>query len=565
MPRPLPADLHWIYTEPQSTERQPSVRVLVYDIRSSNGVNTMRDVVLFNRYGSAPLIPITGPLDITEYVTNVQLTEEAGDYLNSGIAASSLTVSIVDEVGLFDPSILSNLTPSSPNWSSYLARYLRAGNVITVTWGDRRVSDTLWPLVFTGEIVGQTGYTRSRVKAESFAQVRAVSREAHFMRFNQTSDVFTRIDTHVFAAEQIAQQNMGLSTDEYSFSSWGSTLFGHDSVQLVEETPITMLAKLMLPSLFKPRFDGRGVLTQQQSTTSVPPTRFYADYQLIRSIDHPWSNVTPANMVIVIGLEALMSKVTQPNQSIAETQLTTGFFTDKEDFNVFWAEDKTLVLDNASVLVHKSVNGGLTILGGGESFTLIATPGPGGGTIGVRVRIDTGFAPWLITFLLIVYITFAAYPDLVPPLGGSTIPVGRIIEATSLISALWLMSRIGRGHYEYFGDPIEYVFKEIRATAGISGVGQFDESQQTVENHLINTQAIAETVARELLFLEQARAHPRTIEMVQDLALEPDDTFEMPDGRRFLITRVTHSYTPDNDASALTTLDCHEITPGIYE
>ncbi len=132
----------------------------------------------------------------------------------------------------------------------------------------------------------------------------------------------------------------------------------------------------------------------------------------------------------------------------------------------------------------------------------------------------------------------------------------------ALAAVLILMTRIGRGQYEFIGDPLEYVFKEIRAIAELEGLTAEELNRVTVQNHLINTQSLADSIARVVLFRQQARGNPRVVTALHDLRLEPDDIFEIPGGRRFLIERITRRI-ERVATSALATYNVSEVTPGL--
>ncbi len=554
MARGISGNLDAIMTT--ATTRRPTFEVSIYDLRS--GGDLMREVVIFNKTGLGSFNLLAGPRIFAECVS-VALEERRGDYATGGVASTIATLQIVDRGGIMDPAAIQNVATDDPAYVNLLGRYLRRGNAVVIRIGDDRVDSSEWVRVFTGEIVGQAGYARTRSDGpESVATIRAISREAHFAQFKRTSQVFGTTDTFLFAAQQIAQLEMGLDLQEIYLSGWGGQTFGHASTQFVDEPPIMMLARLLFPDGLMPRFDGDGALTQVQHSTSKAPARIYPNLRPIRRIERPWSDVQPANCVTVVGLDKNQTKILQPEQLLASVDITTGFFASNEDFKVYWSDERTIV---AASLNPKVVLKSLT---GGVSFTAIPVPGPGGGNIGVRVTVDTGYAPYLATLLLVVHIIFAAIPDLVIAFGeGVTISVGRILQAVFLSGAIILMTRIGRFQFEFYGEPQEWVFKEIRERACVAGQSAYDQNDLVIENHLLNTSTIARNIAREVLFLQQASANPRDIEMMHDLRLEPADIFETPDGRRYLIDGITYNLVRDPSAGSRATYECFEVTAGV--
>ncbi len=561
MPRNISFNLDHIMVDSES--REPRWELLIYDLRST--ANTINDVVMFNAFGTGSLDPLAGPRDFTGDSVSVQVEEVRGDYVNGGVSASTVTVNLADETGLFDPLLILDLDPASQEYEDAVGRFLRSGNAVSLKLGDARVDYSEWVSIFTGEIVGQAGRRRSRSdRPQSDLTVQALGREARFLKYNRTSDDYSSAQSFRTAAVDIAENKMGLDASEIDFSLWGSQTFGHQSVQFVDEPPLVMIAQLMFPDGLLPKFDGRGVLTQITTLISGAANRTYENLDIIRKIDRPFSNVEQPNCVTVLGLDKNLTKISQPQQRLATADITTGFFSSREDFEVFWAEDKTLVAENVQERILKSVNGGINFLGGEESFTYIDAPGPGGGTIGVQIQIDTGFAPWVVIFLLTVYTVLAFIPDEVTTFYGIgiTISIGRVIQAAALAAALFIMTKIGRGQYEFIGEPIEYVYQEIRARACVDGASEFEENAIEIENHLINTEGDAENAAKNTLFLLQAQENPRDVEMLHDLVLEADDIFGIPGDRRFLIDNINFSLAR-NTKAINAKLDTFEITDGV--
>jgi hypothetical protein len=255
-----------------------------------------------------------------------------------------------------------------------------------------------------------------------------------------------------------------------------------------------------------------------------------------------------------------------PNQALATLDITTGFFTPAENVRVFWRDDKTLMADNVKLKVFVSVNGGINFLGGGESIDLIQSGDPDQiGTVGIILKCDTGFAPWLIPFFLTVYITISLFPDNVVTFGlfgstGITINIGNVFQAIALGAALLVMTKLGRGSYAFTGEPFEYVYKEIRCCAVVAGTPEFEENELELQNHMVSTEAQGDATAFQMLFRQQANKSPRKMVMIHDVGLEPNDIFEFQDdASRFLATTIARTLVPDaKKTQAIVT--CLEVT-----
>jgi hypothetical protein len=522
--------------------RQPRWKIFVYDIRSTG--DTLNDIVLGN-----VLDPDTGPREFSVEAREIQFTENASDYVD-GLGSQIIDVTITDAHGAFDP-----LTGDDGNW-------IRQGNVVRILEGDARVDQANWVWTFTGEITGQAGVLRSRAigSGESWIKFRAYDRSARFFKYKRTSEDFGQGTPYISMAINVAQNDMGLDLGEIDFSAWGSNTTGHTSTQFVDEEPLVSIAKAMFVDGVLPFFDGEGRLTQTDGNIFKAPSRVYEDFGQFQAIERPMSEDNPINRVYVVGLSDTMTEIAQPQQVLATASITTGYFTSDESFPMYFSDDQSVVAKNVELNIIKSVNGGLNILGGGEEWEEITIPG--GEIIGIQVSMDTGFAPYVIIFLTAVYVLLAVIPDTVLPYINQTVSVGRLIQAGALAGVLFLMTKIGRGEYEALGEPYEYVFEEIRACAQVALTPFNERNEITIENHLVQNQDDANECAKRVLLREQAKGNARAVPMFHDLVLLPDDKFETPDGREYMIKSIQRTLSRDEQA-VIANVDCFETTPGV--
>jgi len=554
MPRPLSLALNRIM-KGETERREPGWQVLVYDLRSSVA-DTVRSIVTED-----VLEAVTGPLDISDLVEQVDVEENPARYASGGVASSQVQLRIIDGDGRLDPL----LTISDPDAAG---RWFRDGNVVRIREGDYQVPTTDWPFTFTGIIRGQVGYVRSRATGDSQLDVKAVGRESTFLGFKRTTEEFLLNQSYLEMAESVAQNEMGLDAGEIAFPTFGTTLVAHKVVQLVEEDPLTMLARIGFLDLLMPKFDGEGKLTMVRDRGTGAPSRVYVTSTHLRDITRPQAEVQPANTVTVLGLESELSLNEMPRQVLATLDITTGYFTQPEAVEVYWRDDRTLFASDVELKVFVSVNGGINVLGTGESITPIESGDPDQvGIIGATLQADTGFAPWLVVFLLVTYVGLSYIQDLVVTVGfgaseGFTIPVGRIAQAVALSAALFTMSLIGRGSYAFMGCPFEYVYAEIREAAKVTGTPEFDENELELENHLVTTSAAAASIAFEQLVLQQAEKSPREIGMLHDVGLIPNDLFELEDGSRLLAGRISRTLRRDAGA-VIATVEALDVTADI--
>lgn len=534
-----------------SIERRPAFKVEVYDILS--GGDEIGDIVR-----DLTLATLTGPRDFTSDTMNAVLTEVASDFATTGIAVSNVTITVADPTGKFDPL----LTQSDPTGDG---RWLRRGNVVRISEGDERIDEADWPITFTGKIVGQAGVDINRTGGgRGTVTLKAVGREADYLNIAITTADFGQGASYISIATTIATTDMGLDSDEIDWVTWGAQTNGHLSLQFVELPPLVAIANLMMVDGLMPRFDGEGKLSQSLGLVTQNPDRIYSNQDILVDIVRPFNESSPANSVTVLGLDAAMVRRDQPRQPLIELHITTGYFTWDERIEVYWSEDKRQLADNISTKIVKSVNGGLFVLGGGETISLIDSP-TGDGSIGAVLEISTGFAPYLIIFFTILYVVLAAIPDAVITalFGGTTIPVGRIIQAFALASILLLMTKIGKGHYIFRGEPFEFVYQELKAIAEADGLTSETRIEITINNQVIQTQSDCDDVARNQLFRLQALGSVRQIAQSSgDLRLTPDDVFEIPGARQFQVVNFQRTLVrpPPGQAPPVARLQCSELT-----
>lgn len=512
MSRPLVGPLDAIML---SKYREPKWKIEIFDIRSAVS-DTIGSVVR-----ELALETITGPREFTSDTAEFSYNEIASDFSTTGVSVPSLTLKIIEPgASFFDP--VRNPTG--------LGRYLRRGNTVQLRQGDARVPEADWPITFTGNFVGQAGLIRRRTDdMPSMIGIKALGREADAINVPLTSDDYGIGQSLNAIARDIAQADMGLDSSEINWSNWGSQLNGHLSLQFVELPPIVAIANLMMIDGLMPRFEGDGRLGETLGLITQSPDRIYTSRRLFTGIDRPPSEIDPFNSILVKGLDADQSKITQPLQPLIEDlHITTGYFSSDEEFDVPWTKDERQLATGIQFTIIKSANGGISFLGGGETFATIPAP-IGTGTIGATITISTGFAPYVLIFFGLVYVTLAAIPDAVLAFGGGvTVSVGRIIQALALAVVLTLMTKIGKGQYSFLGEPFEYVYAELSGKAELPDLTTQTRKLLTIQNQVLQTQSDVNTVARVTLDRQTVLGLPRVANMIPDLKLTADDVFQIP-------------------------------------
>jgi hypothetical protein len=173
-----------------------------------------------------------------------------------------------------------------------------------------------------------------------------------------------------------------------------------------------------------------------------------------------------------------------------------------------------------------------------------------------RLQIDTRylanvrmiiFVSWLTTQLLVALIDLAfqeggVFMDIV-----NWITIGspaalrfalQIADLATMAALLWSMNYIGRGEYEVWGKPFEYVFKELVSRHRLVGLQPEEARELAIRNDLLSTLADLDEAARERLRREIAKDQVYDLVIADDPLLEVDDVIELSNGDRFYITSI---------------------------
>ena len=537
--------------------RQPAYEIRLYDVLSDAAVSIQQ--VTLENLGLATVDPAL-VLDATPYVESVTYNERGSDYVNAGVVSSSIGFVLIDESGLFDPL-----------GSGSQKLWLRQGNVVTLREGDANVPTDDWPVTFTGRLVGQPGLDRNRTTRTARITCKAQDRAAPYLRQEITSQDFGQGFAFFDMATSFVETDMGISTDEQALA--GISLVrttAHEPTQFAAQGPLTTLAQIAFIDGFVPRFLGDGRIGLQNSNLTKSPARIYTDDGPIYSVVRPLTESSGPTRVIVKGLDADLTKLVQGRQALADANTTVGFMAQDQELDVYWSTDRTLQAENTKLKVKHSVDQGLFNVGN-ESYleTPLDVLDAEAGSVGGVISIESGFNPEVPIILATAWIAAHAIPDTVGAVGaGVTIPVGRIVEGVVGETLFALLGTQGHGVYRIKGEPFEFAFLEITAEAQVEGIDEADIEELEIENHLITTQAIADTIALRVLKREQAKQNVRTVTMLHDVRLEPDDIFELSDGSRYMVLGINRTLQRPSggrqDQANLATVSCFEVTPGVY-
>lgn len=520
-------------------------KVEIYDIVSTRG-NAVPDTMSRFVQGLT-LDPITGPLDITAAVTTISITERSSDFVQGSVMGNSLSMSVSDRNMVYDPQFGSE------------SRWLREGNIIRVTEGDASLSESLWVTTFTGRLVGRPGSTARDRNNNAILDIAAEDRTSELLTLQITSRAFEQGVSYATMMESILEDDVGLGASEFVIGGLGAQLTSQATTQIVDESPMTAIAKIAFSDGATPYFRGDGVLVFTEATSSKGPAITYTNENAFTGFARPFSPLGNANEVVVTGLDATLTKISQPTQVLASANITMGFFGGDSSIKVSWSDDDTQQAENTRLETLSSVTGAL-ISFGAEDY--VPTVDDDGGTRGGRIEVEGAFYAPLTTSLHVLRLAASRIPDSWAGVGGgSTIPIGRLVEGIISVSVSVIQATIGRGEYEIVGDPYEYVFQELEGRARVDNLDPNDIRSLTIENHLIDSQAEVDAIAMRELRTVRKRGNAWTSTMRHDLRLEPWDKFVLPDLREFIITEITRTISRVDPQMASVTL--FETTFGV--
>ena len=433
-----------------------------------------------------------------------------------------------------------------------------------VTYAAHSIPVQDWPTTFTGTISGRAGADERDRANNATLQFTAVDRMAALLKVVTTSAAYPQGTTYQEMMRALLEDDVGMSSDEFDLLTVGnSDLTSQVTTQLVDESPVVSIAKIAFTGGFAPRFRGDGVMTLRSTDATSGADIVYNDLKLFKGFARPFNPVDQPNEVEVLGLAAQQERIDQPRQALAKANITMGFFGGDSSIKVSFSDDDTQQATNTRLRTLTSVRGGIVPFGSEDWEPVVDDDG---GVRTGRIEVSGSFYAPLTTTLYGARIAASFIPDTWAGIGGgSTIPVGRIIEGVASIAISLIQATIGNGQYEIVGDPFEYVFREIRRVARVANIPEEDRRSIRIENHLLDNDGVADEVQevanRELINVRK-RGNTYNCTMRHDLRLEPFDKFRLPDGREFIVVSIQRTLARDQEPVA--NLSLFETTVGVY-
>jgi hypothetical protein len=330
--------------------------------------------------------------------------------------------------------------------------------------------------------------------------------------------------------------SMGLSGNEYNLAGIGVSVV-QQNMQLADLSAWEMLTELLWPAGFTPWVNAAGILTMISRDVQRPADRVIPKEELIAITGS--RQTLGANRVRLKWLSSELAKSSQQDQSLAQTGLTAGFFMLEQNRDLYWSDDRRQRAENTYLKIIQSVNSGLLPVGSEAYVEQDEFHG--------RVTVTTSlWVPTLATASLAGLLASSAIPD-----GATlfeTIPIGRVVQATSEVAILLIMMSMGSGQYEIWGTPYDYIHPVNTTEAYVCSTPQHNESVDELESDLIMDEAHAQTVTQRELRYRAFASQSYGVDILDDPNIEIGDILELYEGSRLYVTGYSRDLSRGADA-----------------
>lgn len=502
----------------QSDRRYPRHRVLLHNPRC-----TTRSQVATNTF----TVP---PFDISAYVSSVGYQENCG--FEDGENPSSTRISLKMQ--------------RHPHTGVAIRRgLLEDGVIVQVFLGDARVAQDEWICIFTGVFRGRPGDDPGTPadKSEGFTAT-AYGREEGFLNLTieATNPYPADTDLGVMAVD-VAANAMGLTMEEILFGDLGYET-RHLTNQLVDINALTALYNLGFPVGKKPKFDSYGRLRFIDVNLDKPAVRIYRDGALIRSLKATPNEIEVNNSVVVKGLDSKLTKAKSEVQLIDTFEAITGFFDASFKQDKYFSQDHSQRAEDTYLVTEHRISWSDADWTQEDEFH---------GRVDIDCRTLYGARLIIFATYLSLQIAVAALdllmqtiPDagdfiVVSPAGEPvTVAVLRsilyVMSVAALAGLLWSMQFIGRGSYQIWGSPYEFVYQELMVRMKLMGLEKVELREIEFRNDFVDNTDDLQLLAYDHLRREMLKNQTHEIVMMDDPLLEVDDIIEIAGERHYILT-----------------------------
>lgn len=538
-----------------SSARSPGTKVYIWNPNRT----TINDVVL--QQEESPRY------DITPWVLSMNYNENITFENSEDSQSSSVTIEMQ-----YDPD-------AQP--IQITEKTMLDGTPIRIYQGDTRVDENKWVPIFTGVLRGNPAIPeedRNVVRAQTMSLI-AVDRAEAFINTLVTAKSYEQNSDIGGAIVSTAIEYMGLDRAEISFG-FQDYAIGHPQSQLVDMEIMKGIAQMLFCIGKKPKFDNEGFLCAADTDLSKAPARVHETKELIKSITREAVATQMNNSVRLLGLSNQLTKCVERRKRLAHGSITSGFFEDavrqKVSFSENQGEEEGGRRARNVVFKKKLSRLGGTVFGEHVHFDPIMAS-DGESCFGVNITFDTGYDSQIRITLLTVWAvakttqvtvgllmlsegeaSSSAYPTVclgdegvgyqghamgtgIATAGALLSYAGEIIAAAAMVAIILSLTELGRLDWEAYGEPFQYVYQQLCATAQLNGLLSDQIREIQFRNDWIYDLETLEIRAKELLKRELIKGWCYSIVMIDDPLLEVDDIIQIGT-KKFYITSIQKSF-----------------------
>lgn len=511
-----------------ASERQyPTFKVLLHNPR----VTTPNQVAT-----NSWVVP---PMDVTAFVESVEVSENIG--FENGDDPTT-------------PKITMRLRRHPKSGVSIRPGLLADGVIVQIYKGDRRIAAEDWALLFTGTCRGFPADDPGTPADQSEGlSVVAHGREERFLNQKVTTDAFEANTELGDLASHVARQHMGLGMDEVLFGDLGFET-KHLTNQLVDINCLEALWQCGFPVGKKPKFDSAGRLRYVDVNLDKPAVAIYSNKDLFRSIKAMPNEIEVNNSVVIRGLSHILTKAKSEVQLRVSFEAITGFFDSQFKERKYYSQDRSQRAEDTYLVTRKKISWSDADWTEVDEFH---------GVVDIECRtLRNARVIIFVTYLalqiavttldLLMFSGVSGNTVIVTNQGPTTIAIWRtvlyVLSVVALAGLLWAMQFIGRGSYEIWGAPFEYVYQELMARCKLIGLDLSEIRELEYRNDFLSEIDVLEALAFQHLRRETVKNQTYELVMMDNPRLEVDDIIEI-EGDRYYITSITRTLARNTQAT----------------
>jgi hypothetical protein len=380
-------------------------------------------------------------LNLSAYLTGEIATERS-------ISGKPSTLSFsVSDGHLFDPY----------NLSSLFNLYLKKGRKLTLRFGEEVGGTSYWQNQGTYFVTGASlSFKRGQypVMAVEAEDQRALWAHSHII----ATDAYSNLGEDI--VEDLLLDVANMAAGDIALPAMGGSAL---TMQWVDTTLDEIISQVCsrLGYFFRFDVDGKAHARPITNAGSIDHTYTGNNDLLAYSPDDKYSDFT--NQVTVMGQELDFTTVTFEEERIAKLSGTLGWWGCKKDHTVWFSDDKSRRCVNPRLeVLETAVTIPFELQGDVEEY-LEPCDSAGDNKYCTVYAVAPDLTPQLALAIGMVGAGLAL-GDYAPPLGGMTIPIGKIIEKAGLIWALLILGSSANYQYEVWAQPLGSVRRSVQAS-----------------------------------------------------------------------------------------------------